>query len=129
MTDGSFDIFDVYAQESFQGRIRTKLSSSLEIRSGTNSWKSGSVLTLGGTNLTASVDEYRLWRTPLSQSRIDNHTLLPDAVDGNHISASSTDLLFRNDYEYPKNRYSSTSIKNVSIIQTYVTESIASNFT
>jgi hypothetical protein len=129
VVSGSFDVFDVYAQESFQGRIRTKLSSSLEIRSGTNSWKSGSLLTLGGTNLTASVDEYRLWRTPLSQSRIDNHTLLPDAVDGNHISASSTDLLFRNDYEYPKNRYSSTSIKNVSIIQTYVTESIASNFT
>ena len=126
---GSFDKFEVYAQEGFQGRIRTKLSSSLSVRTGTNSWKSGSVLTLGGNNLTASVDEYRLWRTPLSQSRIDNHTLLPDAVDGNHISASSTDLLFRNDYEYPKNRFSSTSIKNVSIIQTYVTESIASNFT
>lgn len=129
VVSGSYDRFDVYAQESFQGRIRTKLSSSLQVLTGTNSWKSGSLLTLGGTNLTASVDEYRLWRTPLSQSRIDNHTLLPDAVDGNHISASSTDLLFRNDYEYPKNRYSSTSIKNVSIIQTYVTESIASNFT
>ena len=129
VVSGSYDRFDVYAQEAFQGRIRTKLSSSLAVLTGTNSWKSGSSLTLGGTNLTASVDEYRLWRTPLSQSRIDNHTLLPDALDGNHISASSTDLLFRNDYEYPKNRFSSTSIKNVSIIQTYVTESIASNFT
>ena len=26
VVSGSFDVFDVYAQESFQGRIRTKLS-------------------------------------------------------------------------------------------------------
>ena len=126
---GSNDVFYVYAQESFQGRIRTKLSSSLEI-SGVSSWKSGSDLVLGGENLTASIDEFRLWRTPLSQSRIDNHTLLPDAIDGNHVSASTTDLLFRNDFEYPKNRHTSgdTDIRNVSINRTYSTSSVASNF-
>tara|TARA_A200000159_G_scaffold164791_1_gene196288 strand:+ start:9449 stop:15214 length:5766 start_codon:yes stop_codon:yes gene_type:complete len=126
---GSNDVFYLYAQEPFQGRIRTKLSSSLEI-SGVSSWKSGSDLVIGGSNLTASIDEFRLWRTPLSDTKIDNHTLLPDAIDGNHVSASTTDLILRHDFEYPKNRHTSgdVNIKSVSINRTYSTSSVASNF-
>ena len=86
-------------------------------------------MSLGHTFI-GSVDEFRLWRTPLSESRVDNHTLMPDAIDGNHISASTHDLIFRNDFEYPKNRHSSgdVDIKNVALVTTYCTSSVASGF-
>ena len=126
---GSSDVFTFYAKESFQDRLRTNLSGSLVV-SGVSGWTSGSELKIGGNNLTASVDEFRLWTTPLSESKVDNHTQMPDAIDGNHVSASSQDLLFRLDFEYPKNRHSSgdTSIKNVSIVRDYATYATASNF-
>ena len=55
--------------------------------------------------------------------------MIPDGIDGNHISASTTDLIFRNDFEYPKNRGVELDIKNVAYIQTYQTSSVASGFT
>jgi hypothetical protein len=55
--------------------------------------------------------------------------LIPDGIDGNHISASTVDLIFRNDFEYPKNRGVELDIKNVAYIQTYQTSSVASGFT
>ena len=124
---GGNDVFTVYAKEGFNERLRTNVSSSL-IVPGVSGWTSGSELKIGGSTLTASIDEFRLWRTPLSESRIDNHTLLPDAIDGNHISASTTDLLLRHDFEYPKNRGLDTDIKNVALITTYCTGSEATNF-
>ena len=126
-TSGSTDTFEVFVKEGFQGRIRSETSSSLTAT--TKAWTSGSELHLGKT-FVGSVDEFRLWRTPLSQSRIENHTLMPEAIDGNHISASTHDLFFRNDFEYPKNRHSSgdTAIKNVAVTSTYSAFSTASNF-
>ena len=124
---GGNDVFTVYAKEGFNERLRTNVSSSL-IVPGISGWTSGSELKIGGSTLTASIDEVRLWRTPLSESRIDNHTLLPDAIDGNHISASTTDLILRHDFEYPKNRGLDTDIKNVALITTYCTGSEATNF-
>lgn len=127
---GSMELFDVYVKEGFNGRIRNEGSSSLSLSVGSTSWKSGSELTIGGTQpyFTGSIDEFRLWTSALLESRIDNHTLIPDGIDGNHISASTLDLIFRNDFEYPKNRYVYTDIKNVAYLQTYQTASIASGF-
>ena len=65
--------------------------------------------------MTGSIDEFRYWTTPLSESRMDNHTLMPDAIDGNHHSSSTEDLIYRLDFEYPKDRNADTAIKNVSI--------------
>ena len=126
-TTNGDDVFTFYAKEGFNERIRTNVSGSLTV-SGVSGWTSGSEIKVGGTNLTASIDEIRLWRTPLSESRIDNHTLLPDAIDGNHVSASTTDLILRHDFEYPKNRGIDTDIKNVALITTYGTGSDAVNF-
>jgi hypothetical protein len=128
-TDGSDDVFTFYAKEGFQERIRTNVSGSLTVTGGSD-WTNGNYIKLGGTSLTASVDEFRLWRTPLSESRVDNHTLFPDAIDGNHISASTHDLIFRNDFEYPKNRHTSgdVDIKNVALVTTYCTSSVAISF-
>jgi len=121
------DTFEIFAKEAVQGRIRNQVSASLTTT--TKAWTSGSEFHVGQT-LTGSVDEIRLWRTALDENKIDNHTLLPDAIDGNHISASTTDLIFRNDFEYPKNRHSSgdVDIKNVALVTTYCTSSVASGF-
>lgn len=112
------DVFTVYVKEGFAGRIRNSGSVQFELENGSNSWKSGSELVIGN-GFTGSIDEVRLWSTPLNESRIDNHTLMPDAIDGNHVSASTEDLLFRLDFEYPKNRGISTEIKNVALNYTY----------
>jgi hypothetical protein len=126
----SNEIFDIYIKEGFNGRIRNEGSSSLLLSTGSTSWKSGSELTIGGINpyFIGSIDEFRLWTSALSESRIDNHTLIPDGIDGNHISASTVDLIFRNDFEYPKDRNLDTDIKNVAYIQSYQTSSVASGF-
>ena len=130
-TNAGNEIFDVYIKEGFNGRIRNEGSSSLLLSTGSTSWKSGSELTIGGIQpyFTGSIDEFRLWKTALSESRIDNHALIPDGIDGNHISASTVDLIFRNDFEYPKNRGVELDIKNVAYIQSYQTSSVASGFT
>ena len=121
------DTFEIFAKEGFQERIRNESYGSLTV-SGTSGWKDGSEIKVGGETLNGSVDEIRLWTTPLEDSVIENHTLLPDAINGNHNSASSEDLIFRNDFEYPKNRGIDFDIKNVAIIQSYTTSSIASGF-
>ena len=127
---GGDEIFDIYIKEGFNGRIRNEGSSSLLLSTGSTSWKSGSELTIGGIEpyFIGSIDEFRLWTSALSESRIDNHTLIPDGIDGNHISASTVDLIFRNDFEYPKDRNLDTDIKNVAYIQSYQTSSVASGF-
>jgi hypothetical protein len=115
---GSLDVFDIYGKEGFNERIRNAGIGQLIVSSSSSTWDSGTELTIG-LGFTGSMDEFRLWSTPLDESRIDNHTLLPDAIDGNHVSASTEDLIFRLDFEYPKDRNADTAIKNVSINQLY----------
>jgi len=120
--------YDLYVKEAFQERIRNEESSS--ISSASLDWELGDEIKIGGSTFTGLVDEFRLWKEPLDESLLDNHTLLPDAINGNHISSSTEDLLFRNDFEYPKNRSTSGDvyIKNVALLQDYATFSTASNF-
>jgi len=126
-TGSTTETYEVYFKEGFDGRIRNQVSSSISYVTGSTSWGSGSTLYVGQT-LTGSIDEFRLWRTPLSESRINNHTLLPDAIDGSHISASSVDLLFRLDFEYPKDLSLTGSINNVAILQDYTSSAQAVGF-
>lgn len=130
VTSSTDDTFTLHVKEGFQGRIRNEVSTSLDVANSTNGWEDGTLLQIGGTTLTGSIDEFRLWSAPLSESVIRNHTLMPDGINGNHISSSTDDLLFRLDFEYPKNRHSGADpyIKNVSINRTYETFATASNF-
>ena len=82
---GSSSTFEVFAKEGFQERIRNQVSASFTIGNN-NGWSDGSELLIGGmgisgSSFTGSVDEIRLWNTPLSESRIDNHALNGDAID------------------------------------------------
>tara|TARA_R110002153_G_scaffold209910_2_gene362523 strand:- start:4188 stop:9476 length:5289 start_codon:yes stop_codon:yes gene_type:complete len=124
------DTITVFVKEGFNDRIRNYTTASIQVPNSDNGWENGSTIQLGGSTLTASVDEFRLWSTPLSDSVITNHTLLPDAINGNHISSSTEDLLFRLDFEYPKDRSAAGDpyIKNVSVNNTYELFATASNF-
>lgn len=119
------DSIDIHILEGFNGRIRNKSNVNLTI-TGSN-WNTTSVIKVGN-GFIGKLDEFRLWTTPLDIVNIENHTLIPDAVDGTNINASTDDLLFRNDFEYPKNRAMDVNIKNVAYNQTYETSSIAVGF-
>jgi hypothetical protein len=94
-------------------------------------WDTGSTtnIVVGGDGYSGELDEFRLWKVPLQRSKFDNHTLFPDAINGNSYTASTADLLFRLDFEYPKDRTNDNNIKNVSINTEYgETYAYAQNF-
>jgi hypothetical protein len=66
-----------------------------------------------GWDYSGSIDEIRLWSTQLSASAFHKHVYFPEAINGNHISSSTTDLYFRLDFEYPKNLAQTSSLLNV----------------
>jgi hypothetical protein len=109
--------FEVWLGTSDGQRIITSVSMSL--LSYDAQWTSGSTLQIGGNGYEGNVDEFRLWTEPLSRSKFDNHTLFPDAINGNQYNSSTEHLLFRLDFEYPKNRILDPYIKNVAINRTY----------
>ena len=75
---GSSDEFKLFVKEGFQERIRNEVSASLSTTE--KGWTSGSYISVGGSTISGSLDEFRLWTTALSESKVDNHTLLPDAI-------------------------------------------------
>jgi hypothetical protein len=92
---------------------------SMSIMATTDIWESGSFVNIGGNGFVGNIDEFRLWRVPLEISKFKNHSLFPDAINGNSYTASTVDLLYRLDFEYPKDRTLDNNIKNVSINTQY----------
>jgi hypothetical protein len=124
----NYDKYTLHLKEAVDDRIILSKSSSLTLQvSSSNAltdgnvyytnipWTSNGTFYVGGygtDGISGSVDELRLWNTSLSNSVISAHALNPDVIRGNHVSSSTEDLLFRLDFEYPKNLYISSSIKN-----------------
>jgi hypothetical protein len=77
-----------------------------------SNWNNGSKIKLGG-NYSGSVDEFRLWSDVLNTNVFNEHVAFPEMINGNHVSASTTDLHFRLDFEYPKNLAQTASLINV----------------
>ncbi len=80
----------------------------------------------GGT-FVGNIDEIRVWNTPLSSSIFIQHAYYPEMINGNHISASTTDLEFRLDFEYPKQVTTGTTFINVAPA-VYYSSSYSRNF-
>ena len=82
-------------------------------------WSASGDLYLGGSGstfgkqFTGSMMEFRLWTTPLKEARFENHVAAPKAMDGNHPSASFTDLPLRFSFDDNKNLSTDKSIPNV----------------
>lgn len=143
-----YDTYTIDLRESIGDRIKLAKSASLILQVSSSAsyfdnnlyythsaWDSNSNLFINGSGsngLIGSIDEFRLWNVSLSSSVLSSHTLNPDVIFGNHVSSSTDDLLFRLDFEYPKNLYQTASIKNVAPVTSYwggVTASINSIYT
>ena len=72
-----------------------------------------------GVEFTGSLQEIRLWNAPLTESAFNNHTRAPKAINGNHASASYTDLIFRLRLDDNKNLSSSPGLNNISPNQSF----------
>ena len=114
---GTGSWYEVWLATTDGQRIITSVSMSLFTLD--SQWETGSTLQIGGGGYAGNVDEFRLWRVPLQKSKFNNHTLFPDAINGNSYTASTSDLIFRLDFEYPKDRTSDNNIKNVAINDGY----------
>jgi len=125
-TIGTGSTFTLYYKNGEKDRIIKSGSYSAQIDSAI--WNTDSTIRIGGTYV-GEMDEFRMWNTALSESAFDLHVLHPEAINGNHISASTTDLQVRLDFEYPKNLALTASVKNVAPKNTYQTYVSASGFT
>ncbi len=114
---GASSQYEVWLATTDGKRIITSVSMSL--LTGDGQWESGSSLQIGGNGFEGNVDELRLWEVPLQRSKFENHTLFPDSINGNSYTASTADLVFRLDFEYPKDRTKDSLIKNVAINTSY----------
>ena len=111
--------FEVWLNTTDGHRIITSVSMSLQTND--TQWETGSFLQIGGNGYEGTLDEVRLWGVPLQRSKFENHTLFPDATNGNDYDSSTKDLLFRLDFERPKDRTKTENngIINVSISDNY----------
>jgi hypothetical protein len=77
-----------------------------------SNWDNGTNIRIGN-DYVGSLDEFRLWSTPLNKDRFFEHVSYPEMINGNHYSSSTSDLYFRLDFEYPKNLALTASFINV----------------
>jgi hypothetical protein len=101
----SSTVFELNVKQTEKDRTIFSSSVSASVANVTaNIWSSGSFVYIGSGSqgFSGSLDEMRLWSTPLSRSIFYEHTAFPEMINGNHISSSTEDLIFRLDFEYPK---------------------------
>ena len=112
--------YEVWLGTSDGHRIITSVSMSMLYND--SQWTGSTPnLVVGGNGYAGELDEFRFWTVPLQKSKFENHTLFPDAINGNSFTASTSDLMFRLDFEYPKDRTitENIGIKNVAISDNY----------
>jgi hypothetical protein len=103
---------ELSVRQSNKERTTFEETKTTSVLSSVSYWNSGSILRLGN-GFVGSVDEFRLWSTPLDKERFYEHVSFPEMINGNHISSSTDDLFFRLDFEYPKDLAVSSSLLNV----------------
>jgi hypothetical protein len=107
--------FELNVRQSDKERTIFQQSVTASILNVSASWDGGNYIYIGsGSNgYVGSLDEFRLWSTPLDKERFYEHVSFPEMINGNHVSSSTDDLFFRLDFEYPKNLALSSSLLNV----------------
>ncbi len=109
---GSYHNLELSVRQSEKERTIFEETKTASISNTISVWDNGSTLQLG-SGFVGSVDEFRLWSTPLDKERFYEHVSFPEMINGNSVSASTDDLHFRLDFEYPKNLAVSQSLINV----------------
>jgi len=87
--------------------------------SNVTTWNDGYALKLGG-NYVGNVDEVRLWSEQLDTNVFYEHVSFPEMVNGNSYTASTHDLIFRLDFEYPKNLYGTNGTSSLINVDTNI---------
>jgi hypothetical protein len=106
--------FELNVRQSEKERTIFQESISANVLNVSASWDGGNYIYIGsGSGYVGSLDEFRLWSTPLDKERFYEHVSFPEMINGNHTSASTDDLYFRLDFEYPKNLATYTTLPNV----------------
>ena len=107
--------FELNIRQSDKERTIFQQSVSASILNVSASWDGGNYIYIasGSTGYSGSLDEFRLWSTPLDKERFYEHVSFPEMINGNHTSSSTDDLYFRLDFEYPKNLATYTTLPNV----------------
>lgn len=116
--------FNIYVKKAKGDRIFEEVASTTLSVSGDVSWDSGSHIFIGN-GFSGSVDEFRLWKNPLSEESMENHTLLPDSIVGNSYTGSTEELYLRFDFEYPKDR---TKTENVQLLNVAISDDYDSSY-
>ena len=123
LTVGKYDsglkriIYKSYVSASVNGTVNSSWNSSYA--------GNGSNVRIGGLNSTfgnqfnGSIMEFRYWNTALNSSSFDNHIASPKSFDGNHPSASWTDLVLRYSFDDNKDLSSDATIRDTSADQSY----------
>jgi hypothetical protein len=106
--------FELNVRQSEKERTIFQESITASILNVSASWDGGNYIYIAtGSGYVGSLDEFRLWSTPLDKERFYEHVSFPEMINGNHTSSSTDDLYFRLDFEYPKNLAVSSSLLNV----------------
>ena len=111
-TSGSGDDVTMSLNLRQSDKDRTLFQSTSSISFVGSNWEDGSTIRFGG-NYIGSLDEFRLWSTPLDKERFFEHVSFPEMINGNSYTSSTDDLYFRLDFEYPKNLAETSSLINV----------------
>ena len=110
--NASSSSFELNVKQSNKEKTIFQESISASVSNTLSDWENGTILEFGN-GFVGSLDEFRIWNTPLDKERFYEHVSFPEMINGNSISASTTDLYFRLDFEYPKNLAVSQSLINV----------------
>jgi hypothetical protein len=106
--------FELNVRQSEKERTIFQESVSANILNTDARWDGGNYIYIAsGSGYVGSLDEFRMWSTPLDKERFYEHVSFPEMINGNHTSASTDDLYFRLDFEYPKNLATYTTLPNV----------------
>jgi hypothetical protein len=106
--------FELNVRQSEKERTIFQESVSANILNTNARWDGGNYIYIAsGSGYVGSLDEFRLWSTPLDKERFYEHVSFPEMINGNHTSSSTDDLYFRLDFEYPKNLATYTTLPNV----------------
>jgi hypothetical protein len=81
-----------------------------------------------GSQFSGSMMEFRYWTAPLSITAFDNHVGAPKSFNGNHASASYTDLVRRFSFDDNINHSVNSSVRDTSANQTYTQTGSAVGF-
>jgi hypothetical protein len=119
--------FELNLRQSDKERTIFQESISASVSNTLSDWENGTLIELGN-GFVGSVDEFRLWSTPLDKQRFYEHVSFPEMVNGNSYTASTTDLHFRLDFEYPKDLSTSKSLLNVANNIFYPKSYVRNNF-